>query len=430
MLSFTLGASSITVFLDGVFNTIDTSHANHPFLLAELQKAPADRDLEAIRTYITIKSLIEHLSIGKVTVFEDEIHYDGQQVHGYLAERMLEILNQRIDLTPWATFMDNVHLNPANYAKEELYQWLEKAKMPLTPDGCFLAFKKVRQNYTDCHSGMFDNSPGTILEMDRDACDPKRDNTCSTGFHFCSIGYIGNFGGERVVVVKINPKDVTSIPSDYGFTKGRCCRYEVVAELSGQSAAYHQCWRKTVVNLEDPAEFPAGVLSMIKLPDAAVDAPLVAAPDPVFVTEDRIYHPQTSRAGTLSYVADGLAWVFVDGRPVDSVKVTFPVEEIRHLEDDDAISIEHGAPGLIRYYGLPSFSIDNVSLTIPDDHEELQQDSVVGFDFDPVFTTADGREFKAVDIKTALEGVSIRAAARSLGIQDSTLRGWKKKLGL
>ena len=33
------------------------------------------------------------------------------------------------------------------------------------------------------------------------------------------------------MILKINPRDVVSIPSDYGDTKGRCCLYEVIGEL-------------------------------------------------------------------------------------------------------------------------------------------------------------------------------------------------------
>jgi hypothetical protein len=38
------------------------------------------------------------------------------------------------------------------------------------------------------------------------------------------------------MIVKINPKDVVAIPADYNNTKGRTCRYEVVAE-------YKDDWR-------------------------------------------------------------------------------------------------------------------------------------------------------------------------------------------
>ena len=33
------------------------------------------------------------------------------------------------------------------------------------------------------------------------------------------------------MIVKINPRDVVSIPTDYNNSKGRACRYEVIGEL-------------------------------------------------------------------------------------------------------------------------------------------------------------------------------------------------------
>jgi hypothetical protein len=50
-----------------------------------------------------------------------------------------------------------------------------------------------------------------------------------------------SFGGERTVIVKINPRDVVSIPTDYDNSKGRACRYEVIGEVG--------------VNPEDSEEF-------------------------------------------------------------------------------------------------------------------------------------------------------------------------------
>jgi hypothetical protein len=38
------------------------------------------------------------------------------------------------------------------------------------------------------------------------------------------------------MIVKINPRDVVAIPADYDNTKGRTCRYEVIAE-------YKEDWR-------------------------------------------------------------------------------------------------------------------------------------------------------------------------------------------
>jgi hypothetical protein len=84
----------------------------------------------------------------------------------------------------------------------------------------------------DVHSNTMLNAPGCVVEMERNAVDDNKDQTCSTGLHFCGMSYLSHFGGERTVIVKINPRDVVSIPSDYNDAKGRACRYEVIGELN------------------------------------------------------------------------------------------------------------------------------------------------------------------------------------------------------
>lgn len=264
MLSFTIGKETISLFFEGQFNSIDRDHINYETILTELRKEPADRDYDVIRHNVSTLAMIERLNYGRVSITDKAVLFEGTQIGSYMAERMLELMHDGINVEPYAAFMDNVFDNPATYVRDELYQWMEKAKLPITPDGHLLAFKKVRDDYMDCHTGMFSNAPGTILEMDRKMCNPNRNVHCSTGFHFCSVDYLSSFGGQRVVVVKINPEHVTSIPSDYAFTKGRCHRYEVIAELSSEDAARHGVWAKSVVDLADPTEFPAEVLSQIK----------------------------------------------------------------------------------------------------------------------------------------------------------------------
>ena len=126
--------------------------------------------------------------------------------------------------------------NPSLRAVEELYGFLEVCMLPITEDGHFLAYKKVRSDFKDIYSGTMDNSVGQVLDMPRNSVDEDKDRTCSSGLHFCAKSYLSHFGswnssGNRVVVVKINPRDVVAIPSDYNNAKGRTCRYEVVDVL-------------------------------------------------------------------------------------------------------------------------------------------------------------------------------------------------------
>jgi hypothetical protein len=155
------------------------------------------------------------------------------------------------DTTPMLNFLKNLFANPAVHAINELYEFLEKNGLPITEDGCFLAYKKVREDYLDCYSQSISNKVGEKPSMDRDTCDPIRTNHCSTGYHFCGLSYLTCFNGERVMVVKINPKDVTSIPNDYNFAKGRCCAYEVVDEYGGTDVQRYEAFSTSVA----PDEF-------------------------------------------------------------------------------------------------------------------------------------------------------------------------------
>lgn len=116
---------------------------------------------------------------------------------------------------------------------DNLYSFLTFNDIKITEDGCFTAWKVVNYDYTDCHTGTIDNSPGQIVTMPRNQVDDNPEVTCSTGLHVCAAHYIPHFSGydSRLVKVKVNPKDVISVPVDYKFAKMRTCRYEVLEEV-------------------------------------------------------------------------------------------------------------------------------------------------------------------------------------------------------
>jgi len=147
-----------------------------------------------------------------------------------VVQKIIKMSEQGFDPMPLVNFLENLYRNPSKVAIAELFLFLDAAELPITPDGHFLAYKRVREDYLDCHSGTMDNSVGNVLEMDRNAVDDDKNRTCSAGLHFCSFDYLKSFHGERIVIVKINPKDVVAIPADYNNSKGRTCRYEVVGE--------------------------------------------------------------------------------------------------------------------------------------------------------------------------------------------------------
>ena len=177
---------------------------------------------------------VRKFSNGFVDVIDGQVTYDGQPIHSVLSQKILDMFEQGFDINPLTNFMQNLYTNPSKRAVDELFGFLESGNMPITEDGYFLAYKKVREDYTDVHSGKFDNSVGKVVSMPRNQVDDNKDNTCSAGLHFCSFDYLKSFGGSRIMILKINPADVVSIPSDYNQQKGRTWRYTVIGEVPAE----------------------------------------------------------------------------------------------------------------------------------------------------------------------------------------------------
>lgn len=207
---------------------IETNHERFDEIKQLLREHKFEEILEIVDTQNQIKKYMNN----KIEIENGIITYNGSILHGKLIDRILQFKKENFDYEPLIKFLENQLQNPIEDAVNGLYDFIEHGNMPITPDGCFLAYKCVREDFTDCHTGTFDNSVGKICKMNRNECDFDKNNTCSTGLHVCTFDYINSFYsiGNKVVIVKINPKDVVSVPCDYNSAKMRCCEYEVIEE--------------------------------------------------------------------------------------------------------------------------------------------------------------------------------------------------------
>ena len=170
---------------------------------------------------------INKYGLGQITVVDGVIYYQDIEVHNTVTERIVRMMGEGFDVDPMLRFLENLMDNPSNRSVKDLYRFLEHNSLPITSDGHFLAYKYVTDDFKDCYSRTKDNSVGSTVTMERRDVEDNPDVTCSSGLHFCSIDYLGG-GGSNVVILKINPADVVSIPTDYNNAKGRCCKYKVV----------------------------------------------------------------------------------------------------------------------------------------------------------------------------------------------------------
>jgi len=223
---------SIVIVIDTKIYTI---HRNHKSFdkLAKLAQSSSP-NIQKILKIVDVPTHIKISLRGSVFDYKDGVFWynNDYKLPKAISDKLYDLYINEYDYDPLINFINNLSQNPSKTAVEELYLFLNSGNLPITQDGHFIAYKKVMDDYTDCYTRSFDNSIGQVLEMPRFAVDDNRNNTCSSGFHFCSYDYLQGFSGSRVMTVKINPRDVVSIPSDYNNTKGRTCKYEVIAEVS------------------------------------------------------------------------------------------------------------------------------------------------------------------------------------------------------
>lgn len=225
--------SDLTVFLNGTPYRMGSSHRNFNTVRTKLLDGTFDWAVDEPLFAADVPTI--HAPDGTITLNEGYVTLrtsDGSSFH------LNGTIVDRLRTSPPATtrhltaFLQRCAANPRPTAIMELYEFLDATRLPITADGHFLAYKKVRSDGYDLYTGTYRNLPGDVVTMARANVDPDRDSTCSTGLHFAGYDYMSAYGtasSNIIVTVKIDPADVVAIPSDYNNQKGRCCRYEVIS---------------------------------------------------------------------------------------------------------------------------------------------------------------------------------------------------------
>lgn len=260
---FIVQGSNITVVIGTTSHTVSKSHVAYAKVLDAIKTGNWD----LVKDIIEPKKAVLKFGAGNISIEGDKIFWKSQEMHNALTKRMVQMIHEDFPVTALVAFMENLMKNPSKRAVDELYGFLEKNSLPITEDGFFLGYKKVDQNYLDIHSKTVLNKPAQYLtdeekaslpltvgqrkevtvalegdvltvSMERNQVDDDQNRTCSNGLHICSKDYLPHFGSgysnrdhDRVVIVKINPADVVSVPNDYNNAKLRCSKYAIVDEI-------------------------------------------------------------------------------------------------------------------------------------------------------------------------------------------------------
>lgn len=153
---------------------------------------------------------------------------NGKQVETDLGDRLIQMINEGLPLDPLVNFIIKLDSNKSFRTRKELFKFLSYAGHSLTKEGNFIAYKKVRNDLLDIHSGSIENEVGVTIEMDRSQVDDDPNNTCSYGLHVGAWDYVKGFSNGVILEVEVNPEDVVTIPYDYDSQKMRVCKYKVL----------------------------------------------------------------------------------------------------------------------------------------------------------------------------------------------------------
>ena len=255
----------IVVVFNGEIFQVSKEHPNYSKLNQEFKTLVnsdevVDADMNRFRLLYSQSDLSSAgvLPTEDLKVVDGEVYFQGEVVEHAYCKRIVQAQLDDLTIEPMLKFLQNTLDNPSSNSKAELPEFVDHEHLPITEDGCFLAYKAVSGDYWSKRGGKLKllkgkvNSEGKIyngigetIECKRSDVDDVRDHHCSHGLHVGAIEYCGpggfyNSHGDKVVIVKVNPKDVVSVPPDHRAQKVRVCKYEVVEEYTAPKPSLYE----------------------------------------------------------------------------------------------------------------------------------------------------------------------------------------------
>ena len=198
---------------------------------------------------------------------EADVALDDPDAVESLAATIARYRVEERDPSGLIAFMERLAKNPSENSRDQLWNWVQAKDLTIDADGYIVGYKGVvsryagtdkfpldRYPYESSSSGHgfvdgteveYNNLPmgvGAVISMPRAEVQDNPTQGCSTGLHVGTHNYAQGYARGALLEVRFDPSDVVSVPSDCGWQKLRCCRYEVVAihEIDGDDLTAHE----------------------------------------------------------------------------------------------------------------------------------------------------------------------------------------------
>lgn len=249
--------SGATIFLDGEPYTVASDHPQWKEIVEHLLAKVDDDDALLAMINPAQKAANQMVKLSeRITFAGGSILFDGDKISTAVADHIVRIFTEgnEADWKPLVNFLEKVATNPSRQSREHLYHFIEANGMTIHEDGDLIAYKGVqpdgystRAGYGIVNGQVFGevdaegrllkgekllNEVGSVIEIPRSMVDDNRGVACSTGLHVGAYSYAASFAA-KLLTVKVNPRDVVSVPNDSNDQKVRVSRYLVYAENNG-----------------------------------------------------------------------------------------------------------------------------------------------------------------------------------------------------
>lgn len=252
MIPHILNSSSLILFINGKPVKVSKDAPVYAAVIKAF-RLPEEQQEAAILAALDKQNVNKNIEDKGFVVNGDEVIFEGEKLPVPLAQKILSLIKENLPVELFKNFWRNLKKNPAYLVVNEtgFYDFLSYRELPLTQDGHFLCYRGVQKDGWSISgdpetkvlqgkvnkSGQIYNGIGEIIEVERNGVNDDRNVYCSRASLHCGSRDYACSWGPRVVIVKVNPKDVVCCPKDCGCQKLRVCKFEVVGEFTEEIVA-------------------------------------------------------------------------------------------------------------------------------------------------------------------------------------------------
>lgn len=246
---FTITNESVTVIIDGETHTVKAGDPN----FEKARDAVLAKNWSQVPKLLSRGLALANWAGGLFTFRDNRMTFRGEPLPDGIHTRMLAMAEKNEDPSYLMRFWQNLSENPSWRSVDQLWDFLKNQGIPIDEDGYIIAYKSVQADYKDKYTSKVSNHVGAEIEMPRNKISDDPTLQCHFGYHAGALKYARDFyfrTGDRIIVVRINPRDVVCIPNDHSFQKMRVCKYVVLGNFG-------DILPDTIYNLaDDEAIFP------------------------------------------------------------------------------------------------------------------------------------------------------------------------------